>query len=186
MLKLKTPILWPPDVKNWLIGKDPHAGKDWRWEKGTTEDEMVGWHHRLYGHKFEQALGTSDRQGRQACCSPWGHKELDMTERLDWTELHVWVSNETAEQGKYQKQIDIEIGVEFSVFHPQISKVQFHFCIRSVFQLSHHYTTNIQSKLKDTNLLKTFRNFPGSPAVKSLPAEAGHWVWNLVWECSTR
>ena len=176
---------------------------------------MVGWHHRLYGHKFEQALGASDRQGRQACCSPWGHKELDMTEWLDWTELHIWVSNETAEQGKYQKQIYIEVGVEFSVFHPQISKVQFCFCIRSVFQLSHHYTTNIQSKLKDTNLLitskefpgspvvnslpttniqsklkdtnllKTFRDFPGSPAVKSLPAEAGHWVWNLVWERST-
>ena len=58
MLKLKTPILWPSDAKNWLIGKDPHAGKDWRWEKGTSEDEMVGWHHRLYGHKFEQSPGV--------------------------------------------------------------------------------------------------------------------------------
>ena len=78
------PILWPPDVKNWLIGKDPDAGKDWRQEeKGTTEDEMVGWHHRLYGHEFEQAPGVGDGQGSLECCSSWGHKELDMTEQLN-------------------------------------------------------------------------------------------------------
>ena len=74
-------ILWPPDVKYWLIGKDPDAGKDWRQEeKGMTVDEMVGWHHWLDGHEFEQALGVSDEQGSLACCSPWGCKELDMTE----------------------------------------------------------------------------------------------------------
>ena len=83
----KTPILWPPDVKNWLIGKDSDAGNDWRWEeKGMTEDEMVGWHHWLDGHEFKQALGVSDGQGSLACCSPWGHKESDTTERLNWTE----------------------------------------------------------------------------------------------------
>ena len=77
-------ILWPPDVKNWLIGKDPDAGKDWRQkEKGTTEDEMVGWHHRLNGHDFEQAPGDSEGQGGLACCSPWGHKESDTTEWLN-------------------------------------------------------------------------------------------------------
>ena len=82
----ETPILWPSDAKNWLIGKDPDAGKDWRWEeKGTTEDEMVGWHHRLDGHEFEQALGIGDEQGILECCRPWGCKELDMTERLSWT-----------------------------------------------------------------------------------------------------
>ena len=71
-----TPILWPPDVKNWLTGKDPNAGKDWRQEeKGTIEDEMVGWHHWLEGYEFEQALGVGDGQGSLACCSPWGHKE---------------------------------------------------------------------------------------------------------------
>ena len=59
----ETPILWPPDMKNWLIRKDPDAGKDWRWEKGTTENEMVGWHHQLDGHEFEQALGVGDGQG---------------------------------------------------------------------------------------------------------------------------
>ena len=83
----ETPILWPPDVKNWLIGKDPDAGKDWRqYEKGTTEDEMVGWHHWLNGHEFEQAPGIGDGQGNLACCSPWGPKELDMTEWLNWTD----------------------------------------------------------------------------------------------------
>ena len=67
----EAPILWPPDVKNWLTGKDPDAGKDWRWEKkGTTEDEMVGWHHQLDGHDFEQAPGVSDGQGSLACCIP--------------------------------------------------------------------------------------------------------------------
>ena len=71
----ETPILWPPDVKSWLIGKDPDAGKDWRQaEKGTTEDEMIGWHHRLDGHKFKQALGVGDGQGSLVCCNPWGRK----------------------------------------------------------------------------------------------------------------
>ena len=64
------PILRPPDVKKWLIRKDPEAGKDWRQEKGMTEDEMVGWHHQLDGHEFEQALGVGDGQGSLACCSP--------------------------------------------------------------------------------------------------------------------
>ena len=83
----ETPILWPPDAKNWLTGKDPDAGKDWRQEeKGTTEDEMVGWHHRLDGHEFEQAPGVGVGQGNLECCSPWGHKESDTTERLNWTE----------------------------------------------------------------------------------------------------
>ena len=83
----ETPILWPPDGKSWLTGKDPGAGKDWgQEEKGTTEDEMVGWHHQLAGPEFEQALGVGDGQGSLVCCSPWGCKELDMTERLNWTE----------------------------------------------------------------------------------------------------
>ena len=78
--------LWPPDAKNWLIGKDPDAGKDWRQEeRGTTEDEMVGWHHQLEGHEFQQALGVCDEQGSLACCSPWGLKELDTSEQLKWT-----------------------------------------------------------------------------------------------------
>ena len=80
----EAPILWPPDVKSQLIGKDPDAGKDWgQEEKGTTEDEMVGWHHWLNGHEFEQAPGVGEGQGGLVCCSPWGHKELDTTEPLN-------------------------------------------------------------------------------------------------------
>ena len=83
----ETPILWPPDAENWLLGKDCDAGKDWRQEeKGITEDEMVGWHHWLR-QKFEQAPGVGDGQGSLECCSPWGCKESDMTEWLNWTEL---------------------------------------------------------------------------------------------------
>ena len=79
------PILWPLDVNNLLIGKDPDAGKDWRREeKGITEDEMVGWHHWLDGHKFEQGSRVGDGQGSLACCSPWGCREWDMTDRLNW------------------------------------------------------------------------------------------------------
>ena len=81
----EAPVLWPPDVKNWLIGKDPDAGKDWgQEEKGMTEDEMVGWRHQLNGHEFEQALGVGDGQGGLVCCSPWSSTESDMTERLSW------------------------------------------------------------------------------------------------------
>ena len=81
----EAPILWPPEVKNWLIGKDPGAGKDWRQEKGITEDEMVGWHHRLDRHEFEQALGVGDGQGSLACYSLWGRKEKSWTQLSYWT-----------------------------------------------------------------------------------------------------
>ena len=87
-LMLKLLILWPPDSKNWLLGKDPDAGKDWRQEKkGTTEDEMVGWHHWLHGYEFEQVSGVGDWQVNLVCCSPWGCKELDRTEWLNWTDI---------------------------------------------------------------------------------------------------
>ena len=88
---VEAPILWLPDVKNWLIGKDPDAGKDWRQqEKGKTEDEMVGRHHQVDRYEFEQAPGVGDGQGTLVCCSPWRGKELDMI----WTELMaVGVSN---------------------------------------------------------------------------------------------
>ena len=78
------PIFWPPEEKIQLIGKDSDAGEDWgQEEKGGTEDEIVGWHHRLNGHEFEQTPGVSEGQGSLACCSPWCLKELDMTERLN-------------------------------------------------------------------------------------------------------
>ena len=83
----ETPILWPPGTKKWLIWKDPDAGKVWRQEeKWMTEDEMVGWHHQFDGFEFEQAPGVGDGQGSLLCCSPWGCKEWDRTEWLNWTE----------------------------------------------------------------------------------------------------
>ena len=83
----ETPILWPPDAKNLFIGKGPDAGKDWRQETGMTEDEMAGWHHWLDGHEFGWTLGAGEGQGGLACCDSWDRKELDTTERLNWTEL---------------------------------------------------------------------------------------------------
>ena len=87
--KAETPILWPPDVKSWCIWKDPDAGKDWEQEeKGTTEDEMVGWHHWLNGHGFGWTPVVGDGQRGLACCSSWGPKESVTTERMNWTELN--------------------------------------------------------------------------------------------------
>ena len=82
--KAEAPTIWPPDAKSWLIRKVPDVGKDWRQEKGMTEDNMVGWHHQLNGHEFEQALGDGEGQGSLACCSPWGRKQSDMTEQRNW------------------------------------------------------------------------------------------------------
>ena len=87
--KAETPVLWPPDAKSWLIGRDSDAGRDWgQEEKGTTEDEVAGWHHRLNGRESEWTPGVGDGQGGLACCNPWGCKESDTTERLNWTELN--------------------------------------------------------------------------------------------------
>ena len=86
--KAETLVLWPPHVKHWLIGKDSDAGRDWgQEEKGTTEDEMAGWHHRLDGHEFEWTPGVGDGQGGLASCDSWCHKKSDMTEQLNWAEL---------------------------------------------------------------------------------------------------
>ena len=86
--KAETWIFWPPDGKNRLNGKDSDAGKDWRQEeKGMTEDKMVGSHHQLNGHEFEQAPGVGDGQGSLVCCSPWGRKKSDTTEWLNWTKV---------------------------------------------------------------------------------------------------
>ena len=85
--KAETPVLWPPHVKSWLIGKDSDAGRDWgQEEKGMAEDEMAGWHHRLDGREFEWTQGVGDGQGGLTCCDSWGWKELDMIKQLNWTE----------------------------------------------------------------------------------------------------
>ena len=85
-VEAETPIFWPLDAKSWLIWKDPDAGKDWgQEEKGMTEDEMAGWHHRLHGHEFGWTPGVGDGQRGLMCCNSWGRKESDTTERLKWT-----------------------------------------------------------------------------------------------------
>ena len=88
--KAETPVLWPPHAKSWLIGKDPDSGRDWgQEEKGTTEDEMAGWHHWLKGCEFEWTPGVGDGQGGLACYNLWGRKESDTTEWLNWTEVSI-------------------------------------------------------------------------------------------------
>ena len=85
--KAETPVLWPPHANSWLTRKDSDAGRDWgQEEKGTTEDEMAGWHHQLNGHGFGWTPGVGDGQEGLACCDSWGRKKSDMTERLNWTE----------------------------------------------------------------------------------------------------
>ena len=90
----ETPVLWPPHAKSWLIGKDSDSGRDWgQEEKGTTEDEMAGWHQGLDECESEWTLGVGDGQGGLACCDSWGSKESDTTERLNWTELN-WTDSD--------------------------------------------------------------------------------------------
>ena len=85
LAKAETPVLWPPHVKSWLIGKDSDAGRDWGQEE---KDEMAGWLCLLDGHEFEWTLGVGDGQGGLVCCNSWGRKESDTTEQLNWTEFH--------------------------------------------------------------------------------------------------
>ena len=88
--KSETPVFWPPRAKSWLTGKDSDVGRDWgQEEKGTTEDKMARWHHRLDGREFRSTPGVGDGQGGLACCDSWGRKESDTTERLNWTELGI-------------------------------------------------------------------------------------------------
>ena len=94
--KAETPVLWQPHVKIWLIGKDSDARRDWRQEeKGTTKDEIAGWHHRLDGREFEWTHGVGDGQGGLACCNSWGGKELDTTKRLNWTDVYTHTYKQT-------------------------------------------------------------------------------------------
>ena len=105
--KAETPILWPPHAKSWLIGKDSDAGSNWgQEEKGTTEDEMAGWHHRLDGHEFEWTPGDGDGQGGLVCCDSRGRKESDRTEQLNWTELKArWREWEMREVGSWEDSV---------------------------------------------------------------------------------
>ena len=106
----ETPIVWPPHAKSWLIGKDPDAGRDWGQEdKGTAEDEMAGWHHRLDGHVFEQIPGVCDGQRGLVCCDSWGRKESGMTEQLNWTELNWWINFNSVGKHTEGKSLNLKI-----------------------------------------------------------------------------
>ena len=111
----ETPILWPPDEKNWLLWKDPNDGKDWRQEeKGMTEDDIVGWHHQCSGHEFEQAPGVGDGQGSLVYCTPCGRKELDMTEWLNWTELYWERENSQKRRTQTHREGDMNTGGDWT------------------------------------------------------------------------
>ena len=118
--KAETPILWPPHGKSWLIGNDSDAGRDWGQEKkGTTENEMAGWHHWLDGHESEWTPGVGDGQGGLACCSPWGRKELDMTERLNWTDWtfgYCFCRQNTLHQLKRERLLQHKINTKSNSF----------------------------------------------------------------------
>ena len=106
----ETPVLWPPHAKSWLIEKDSDAGRDWgQEEKGMTEGEMAGWHHRLDGREFEWTPGAGDGQRGLACCSTWGHKESDTTEWLNWTELKLNYVKTKISLWRVTRQRDMEI-----------------------------------------------------------------------------
>ena len=115
----ETPILWPPHVKSWLIGKDSDAGRDWgQKEKRTTEDEMAGWYHRLNGYEFVWSLGVGGGQGGLVCCNSWGRKESDTTERLSWTELNWCLPSEDS-------------SLNFLIYMRSILMYTFRGCMRS-------------------------------------------------------
>ena len=119
--KSEAPVIWPPHVKSWLIGKDSDAGRDWgQEEKGMTEDEMAGWHHRLDGRESEWTPGDGYGQGGLACCDSWGRKESDTTEWLNWTEVaKIWLRDK-AKYNMYSSSINLE----FDFSHWNISHIE--------------------------------------------------------------
>ena len=156
----ETPILWPPHVKSWLTGKDPDAGRDCgQEEKGTTEDEMAGWHHRLDGHEFEWTPGVGDRQGGLAYCDSWGCKESHTTEvtELNWTEL--WPSgNESKTEGVIfirSRSLSVD-DQQFSCGNQGLLRRdaflhQFHLSSFSLWALSPHEVLNISLMQRNVN-----------------------------------
>ena len=121
--KAETPLLWPPHVKSWFIGKDFDAGRYWgQEEKGITEDEMAGWHHWLDGCESEWPLGVGDGQGGLACCYSWGRKELDMTEQLKWTEPH-HTSIPWTPQSTFLKALEVAAPSVWSQLVPMFSRL---------------------------------------------------------------
>ena len=123
--KAETPVLWSPEAKSWLIGKDSDAGRDWgQEEKGTTEDEMAGWHHRLNGHESEWTPGDGDGQGGLVCCNSWGRKESDMTEWLNWTELILVIHHGSSQQSQTSSRVCYVTILSYQVKKPGLKEVK--------------------------------------------------------------
>ena len=153
--KAETPGLWPPHAKSWLIGKDSDAGRDWgQEEKGTTEDEMAGWHHRLDRRESEWTPGVGDGQGGLACCDAWGRKESDTTERLNWndseSESCSVVSNSLPPHGLYsswnspgQNTRVGSLSLLQGIFPTQGSNPGLLHCRQILYQLSHQGSPTI-------------------------------------------
>ena len=122
--KAESPVLGPPHAKSWLTGKDSDAGRDWgQEEKGTTEDEMAGWHYWLNGLESEWTPGVGDGQGGLVCCDSWGHKESDTTEWLNWTELKPLTEWMTTNCGKFLKKWEYQTTLPASCeAHMQVKK----------------------------------------------------------------
>ena len=117
--KAETPVLWPPHVKSWLIGKDPHAGRDWgQEEKGTTEDEIVGCYHQFNGHEFEWTPGVGNGQGGLACCDLWGRKESDITELLNWTKTDLIIKIDSERNHKWMEAKSVSKMLGKKIFVP--------------------------------------------------------------------
>ena len=154
------PKFWPPDVKSWLIWKGPDAGKVWRREeKGMTEDEMVGLHHQLDGHKFKWAPGFVDGQGSLACCSPWGHKELDTTEQLNWTDWY---------RVSYNLQIVTDLPLPFN-----LDTSYFFFCLNVPARISN----TMLNRSGRVGILVLFHSLVGRLSAFH------HWVLCWLWVC---
>ena len=153
----ETPVLWPPYAERWLFWKDPDAGKDWgQEEKGTTEDEMAGWHHQHNGHGFGWTLGVGDGQGGLACCGSWGCKELDTTERLNWTVHCGTMSTRTCEcfpqnpalnyLGSFSVShflISVSVCKLFSLIENKIWGIFILFFIKKIFFLEYSWFTKL-------------------------------------------
>ena len=146
----ETPILWPPDMKNWLIWKDPDAGRDWRREeKGTTEDEMFGWHHQHLGPEFEYAPGVGGGQGSLTCHSPWDHKESDMTEQVNWLN---WTQSLTTQNKN--KNINVLGNPWWSRGYDSVPSLQEAWVQSLVGELRSHKKNSANKQTNKTDLLK--------------------------------
>ena len=171
--EVEAPIFWPPDAKSWFIWKDPDAGKVWGWEeKGMAEDEMVGWHQQLNGHGFGWTQGVGDGQGGLACCGSWGRKELDMTERLNWTELILCYATWPSHSLSYTSSLALGLSQYQGLFQwvsslHQVAKVLGSFSISS----SNEYSGLISFRVEWFELLAvwgTLKEFSPAPPFKSI------------------